>query len=563
MADYTVASQIKPPQQMSLGDIMNFARGAQAYQQAQQMNPLQLQQEQIKTAQAQQENDERLKVQDYLSNPDQNGWIKDDGTPDYIKMMRDINKMAPYTGMKWIQNAATTGEASQKAMTAQTGAQSAQLALNNKKMGLIGNSAIAFMNDPDIVDAEKNPQTLSEEQKQRIGLKIISNGTNTARALGIPDEQAASLMQPYVEAFENNPQGFRGYLKTRLVQGIDDAASEVNALNPKAVAQQWGSGGQLTSTSEFGATSAGNALPNTEYTEGSAPSWQTDYRGLPTLQRGMSGGIRGPISIAPKTAPAAGENAAPVTAPAATAAPATTMPGQPNQPKKAAGGVKPLQPFNGEPVDAYRKRQADVSALGTNAMNDIDATKQDSASNMLEVNNRVLHLLEGGKVDVGPIAQWIAGKTQGISLSADQQEIAKYLAQRTTQMSAQNKEQMGQQQTAFGNFGTNADALKEIILKDRGMLMGNQIHANGVLKARGDAGNPNQNAMYQYDQNFKSMATPRLLQYISIVGDQPNAKTKFTNGEINSLRKNFTNISPSQLDDLEKQRQNLLNLTGK
>ena len=37
-----VALGIKPPQPMSLGDMLNIARGAQAYQQEQQMNPLSL-----------------------------------------------------------------------------------------------------------------------------------------------------------------------------------------------------------------------------------------------------------------------------------------------------------------------------------------------------------------------------------------------------------------------------------------------------------------------------------------------------------------------------------------
>ena len=56
MADYnvsTVASEIKPPQVTSIGDMLNIARGAQAYQQAQQVNPLKLQQEQTATESAQ------------------------------------------------------------------------------------------------------------------------------------------------------------------------------------------------------------------------------------------------------------------------------------------------------------------------------------------------------------------------------------------------------------------------------------------------------------------------------------------------------------------------------
>ena len=54
MADFTpVALGIKPPQGMSLGEMLNFAQNAQQYQQAQQMNPLALQkaQEEVKQSQ--------------------------------------------------------------------------------------------------------------------------------------------------------------------------------------------------------------------------------------------------------------------------------------------------------------------------------------------------------------------------------------------------------------------------------------------------------------------------------------------------------------------------------
>jgi len=48
-----VALGIKPPQGMSLGDMLNLARGAQAYQQAEQANPLALQKAQMEIEQAQ------------------------------------------------------------------------------------------------------------------------------------------------------------------------------------------------------------------------------------------------------------------------------------------------------------------------------------------------------------------------------------------------------------------------------------------------------------------------------------------------------------------------------
>ena len=43
MADFSpVAAQAKPPQQMSLGEMVNMANAVQQYQQAQQLNPVQL-----------------------------------------------------------------------------------------------------------------------------------------------------------------------------------------------------------------------------------------------------------------------------------------------------------------------------------------------------------------------------------------------------------------------------------------------------------------------------------------------------------------------------------------
>ena len=71
-----VALGIKPPAQMTLGDMVNIARGAQAYQQAEQVNPLALQQQQqaARTGQIdlgvkEQGDIERKNIQTFMSNP--------------------------------------------------------------------------------------------------------------------------------------------------------------------------------------------------------------------------------------------------------------------------------------------------------------------------------------------------------------------------------------------------------------------------------------------------------------------------------------------------------------
>lgn len=67
MADFNfsdVASKVQPPPQMSLADMVNLARGAQAYQQAQQVNPLALQQQQYQTELAQRTLEPTVKVKE-------------------------------------------------------------------------------------------------------------------------------------------------------------------------------------------------------------------------------------------------------------------------------------------------------------------------------------------------------------------------------------------------------------------------------------------------------------------------------------------------------------------
>jgi hypothetical protein len=63
MADFSfsdVASKVQGPQQMSLGDMLNIARGAQAYQQSSQTNPLELKRLESESRVAQETADPRI-----------------------------------------------------------------------------------------------------------------------------------------------------------------------------------------------------------------------------------------------------------------------------------------------------------------------------------------------------------------------------------------------------------------------------------------------------------------------------------------------------------------------
>jgi hypothetical protein len=91
MADLSVqpvGAQVKPMQGMSLGEMMNFARGAQEYQKGGISLSLERQKEQ-----------ERKAMTDFLSKPEH---YQKDGRVDINKLNAEITKIAPLTGIEYI-----------------------------------------------------------------------------------------------------------------------------------------------------------------------------------------------------------------------------------------------------------------------------------------------------------------------------------------------------------------------------------------------------------------------------------------------------------------------------
>ena len=111
MADFNIqpiGAQIKPVQGMSLADMINVARGAQAFQQAEQVNPLELQirQQQARTGEIalgveEQKNKERQNFQTFMSDP--NNYMTDNKF-DEVKFNSAIPKIMPLTGTSAIKD---------------------------------------------------------------------------------------------------------------------------------------------------------------------------------------------------------------------------------------------------------------------------------------------------------------------------------------------------------------------------------------------------------------------------------------------------------------------------
>jgi hypothetical protein len=119
---YTPMPAVEGPQVMSIGDMINTARGAQAYQQQQQLNPLAVQQQQqivakggIELGQQQQADRERRNLQEFFNNPDN---FQTNGRIDIDKINKVVPTIAPFTGSDVIQKYTTLGKAQTEAIGA-------------------------------------------------------------------------------------------------------------------------------------------------------------------------------------------------------------------------------------------------------------------------------------------------------------------------------------------------------------------------------------------------------------------------------------------------------------
>ena len=158
MPDYgfnlNLGPQTKPT---TIGDMLGIAQGAQQLQQAQQINPLQVQEAQqrvqagnITLGKSKQEEQERLALQQFMSDP--NNW-QTDGRVDINKLNSSIPKIAPLTGPKVINDLTTYGKAQTEATSALQNLTKEQRSLIAGPMGVLGRRG------------EENPEVYINELK--------------------------------------------------------------------------------------------------------------------------------------------------------------------------------------------------------------------------------------------------------------------------------------------------------------------------------------------------------------------------------------------------------------
>ena len=160
MADLSVtpvATQIKPVPQMSLADMIGVARGAQAFRQAEQINPLELQQKQqqartgeIALSVEEQKDKERKNFQTFMSNPAN---YMTDNKFDQTKFNAAIPQIMPLTGTTAMKELTGLAQAQSEALTAKQNLTQNTKQIIASKLGILGRAGVK---DPNIVNQELN-----------------------------------------------------------------------------------------------------------------------------------------------------------------------------------------------------------------------------------------------------------------------------------------------------------------------------------------------------------------------------------------------------------------------
>jgi hypothetical protein len=498
--DPQISLGAKPPAVMSLPDMLNLARGAQAYQQAQQLNPVEL---------------ERAMAE------------------------RDV----------------AVGTAKPRIQRATVEADEATLGLEAKILSHT-RSEIAEL-------VKKKDLTFKDVEQAIIRTASLTNAPEEVRRNAIT--KALADFSPNATAAE-----LRSTLAGQLVK-TTSAEQQLASRFPKPETLETG-GTKLP-------VAAGNELvtgvtPGQQvgigYTMTPPPQFQQTETGLVgQFGGGPSATIAPPPSLfstQPPAAPAAPMQGAQATQPAQTRQPAPArIPPAPTSPAaRASQGTPqgPLQIMPGETVDAYRARIAEVAKLPRDAAEVLNPKNVESIPTMEYTNDRILKLLENPNLKIGPISKAIADRTGGVGLSAEQQEIQKYLEQRIRQEGSRSNQDQESQRMSFGNFGTNKDALRTIIYNDKAILAAQRLFYEGVKKAQGNPNSPNLPAINVFREKFNELAGDRdLMHYIGIVGNKSFDKLSQT--DKNQLRIYFAGKSqdPGKLfDDLEGRRAELLKL---
>jgi len=530
MADYFTGYQNALPQ-TSLADMMNLASSAQQYKQAQAVNPLALQKAQLDVQQAQainplklQQEQEQLR-QLLATNPDLAARIAAEAKTAGINLETAQLTQAP-----------TIAKAGSAAAQAAAEARGAELGTSLKYAQQGTNIAFELLGDKDltrkkVVDAvTAHMKNLPNVKPEDIQLAVNQ----------IPNVDGEALKPHLIDYIRGNNEQLITALNSKY-----PAPTNVNlggSVAPMAA-------GNPALTGVPPGTIVGAKTPTTL----SPQVFSNQITGAPQILGG--GGGQAPGGMLPAMPGMQGGAPAMPTAGA--------MPTQP-----ARGGGQLAQGANESPA-VFNARVAATQSAFAGAQDQFNNPRSELGHipTIQAINTNILKLLKDPNVDTGSVTDYLAGKTNLANLSAQQQELVKYLGQRVQNLTPRSDADTASKKAAYGALNMNKEALMNIVRQDNDWLEQQRLFATGILKNGQNAQNP-QNPNYGGVSNFTTNFTKfssdpqfsKLMRYISLVGEGKTAKLDA--GDKQEFSKLVGPLSADERKALEQKRQQLLQLVN-
>ena len=475
--DSSIYGNLKPPAQMSLGDMMGLASNVQSYKQAQQVNPQALR---TATAQAQgaeqtaesggidlqvkqQGNDERLALQNFFQTPE--NYQDADGNFDLSKINSAVPKIAPLTGPKYIETLTGLNKA-------QTDANSATQDFSQKTRGIVGGTmgllGRAGIQDPNVYISE---------------LMHLKNGSPQNKALA----KYADAQIDYINLLPKGSNIASGALAH--ANELLSAEQQQSAFAPKEEVQDIGGAFYAKKTTPFGPT-------------GEAPSVKLEqFLTKKTLLPQVVPGITGGFTVIGGGAGTGGKNGA------------------------GADGVPNPNAISPAPGQTAESTKANINT-GINDYREAVAAQSDPNNPKGHVptklfnNKNILTLLKDPEVDTAHIANYFSDAAKYKFLTSKEQDLAKYLEQRVQGLNPSSVMDLQSKHQAYGTTALKKEALMELMRNESGSLATEDLLTRGRKNAGGNPNQPNAKAVNNFNNAFSNYASdPLLMKLIGIVGE--------------------------------------------
>jgi len=541
MADFgikpDIALGVKPPATMSLGDMLNVARGAQMYQREQELFPLQIQQQRnitrtsdIDLSVAEQKDKERIAVQRFLTDPTN---FQTNGRIDINKLNQTIPLMAPLTGRDVINNLTTLATAQTQSDEAKTKMTTGMREIVGSRLGVLGRMGVtkksAYTAELDL---------LAEQYKDNEQVRSLIDSYKTQlRAVG---EDDPSLPQ----------------IAIRETQSLLKPTEQETALAPKVSLTS--TGGTLTPTvttpSVGGVTpkieASGKPIPITvgpNFLE--QPTGRVDAANVPTAYRfSPDGRLLGefPITEAPARggAPMGGApaTAAPMAAPTPTAGPVQSQMNQALQLRRIPPGETP---------ETMRNLQ-DIRSKSNEAAKGVQ--------NQTFNSNEIIKLAD--QATTGRGAEMLANLSGGYAaipfggdMATNLQQLGHYMSLQTQSLSSSSGMNTDAGRAiaaeASGTTRWTPEAIKSTARVNRALALATQMYNNGlesaIAKSNGDifaarkytndwSNKLDIKALKLYDA-FVNQDTEGLAQSVRELGGKDSAAYKKAKTKIDELKR--------------------------